>query len=260
MNKTTKALMICLALLQCSALKARAMEKQYYYQLKVYHLKTRQQEEKLDHYLKDAYLPALHRAHISKVGVFRTLDEDTSGKRVYVLVPYTSLNELENTPARLAGDRQYLSDGKEYLEAAYNELPYERLQTIVLKAFPKWPAPTVPQLTANKPDRIYELRSYESPTENYNINKVKMFNDGGETALFERLNFNAVFYAEVMAGSRMPNLMYMTTFNSKEDRDKHWEAFSNDPQWKTLVASPEYQHNVSKADIIFVHPAEYSDF
>jgi hypothetical protein len=74
------------------------------------------------------------------------------------------------------------------------------------------------------------------------------------------LKFNAVFYAEVLSGSHMPNLMYMTTFNSKEDRDKHWETFSNDPVWKTLVALPEYQHNVSKADIIFLHPAEYSDF
>jgi hypothetical protein len=249
-----------LIVLLCIAAVAKAFEPpQYYYQLKIYHLKTKAQEDRLDHYLKDAYLPALHKAGIPHVGVLKSMAQDTE-KRVYVLIPYSSWNKLENTDKSLLDDKQYLADGKEYIDAAYNDLPYTRMETIVLKAFPKWPAPTVPQLSANKPDRVYELRSYESPTEQYNINKVKMFNDGGETVLFNRLKFNAVFYAEVLAGSHMPNLMYMTTFNSKEDRDKHWETFSNDPEWKTLVAKPEYQHNVSKADIIFLHPAEYSDF
>src|SRR3569833_1474186 len=99
------------------------------------------------------------------------------------------------------------------MDAANNEQPYSRMETVVLKAFPKWPVATVPRLTANKTDRIYELRSYESPTELLNTNKVKMFIDGGETVLFNRLKFNAVFYAEVLAGSHQPNLMYMTTFN-----------------------------------------------
>ena len=36
-----------------------------------------------------------------------------------------------------------------------------------------------------------------------------MFNEGGEIRLFARLNFNAVFYGDVLAGDRMPNLMYM---------------------------------------------------
>jgi len=64
----------------------------------------------------------------------------------------------------------------------------------------------------------------------------------------------------VVSGSHMPNLMYMTTFNSKDDRESHWKTFSNDPVWKQLVALPEYQHNVSKADITFLFPVDYSDF
>ncbi len=92
-------------------------------------------------------------------------------------------------------DKSIWSAGKDYLDAAYNEQPYTRMETIVLKAFPKWPVYTVPQLTANKAtNRIYELRSYESPTEKLNINKVKMFNDGGETVLFNRLKFNALYF------------------------------------------------------------------
>ena len=87
-----------------------------------------------------------------------------------------------------------------------------------------------------------------------------MFNEGGEVDLFKRLNFNAVFYAEVIAGSSMPNLMYMTSFENKADRDAHWKTFVDDAEWKKLSGDPMYQHNVSKADIVLMRAAEYSDY
>ena len=86
-----------------------------------------------------------------------------------------------------------------------------------------------------------------------------MFNEGGEIALFKRLGFNAIFYSEVIAGSKMPNLMYMTSFENMADRDAHWKSFSNDAEWKKISSMPEYQHNVSHIDITFLRPAEYSD-
>jgi hypothetical protein len=87
-----------------------------------------------------------------------------------------------------------------------------------------------------------------------------MFNEGDEVGLFKRLRFNAVFYAEVISGRRMPNLMYMTTFIDLASHDEHWKAFSNDPYWKKLSAMPEYQHNVSKINIYLLRPTEYSDY
>ena len=58
----------------------------------------------------------------------------------------------------------------------------------------------------------------------------------------------------------MPNLMYMTSFENKTDRDAHWKTFSNDSAWKKLSAMPEYQNNVSHIDIRFLYPTDYSDF
>jgi len=91
------------------------------------------------------------------------------------------------------------------------------------------------------------------------MNKIQMFNAGDEVGLFRRLGFNAVFYAEVISGPRMPNLMYMTTFENKASRDEHWNAFREDAQWKILSKEEQYQHNVSKIDIYFLHPTSYSD-
>jgi hypothetical protein len=87
-----------------------------------------------------------------------------------------------------------------------------------------------------------------------------MFNEGGEIKLFSRLNFNAVFYGDVLAGDRMPNLMYMTSFENMEDRDAHWKEFGNSPEWKQLTSMQEYKNNVSKSDIILMKAKKYSDF
>src|SRR5258708_9449007 len=197
----TLLLIGCVFFQLCLPFKVNAQTPRYYYRIRIFHFKTRAQEERLDKYFKGALLPALHRAHIPKVGVFKPVEQDTADKKIYVLIPFSTKSEFENTRNIVSNDKQYLVDGKDYVDAEYNDAPYSRIEIIELRAFEKWPAPTVPQLSASKHDRVYELRSYESSTEKYNVNKVKMFNDGGETALFNRLNFNAVFYAEVTAGS-----------------------------------------------------------
>jgi hypothetical protein len=242
----------------CSATVAPKRE---YYEIKVYHLASKAQEERVEKFLKAAYVPALHRAGISKIGVFKPVEADTVnfGKKIYVWIPFNSLDQFAKLPETLAKDKQFDVAGSEYLNAPYNDLPYARIESILLQAFTGMPQSEVPKLKSAVGERIYELRSYEGHTEKIFKNKVKMFNDGDEVGLFKRLGFNAVFYAEVIAGSRMPNLMYMTTFENKASRDEHWNAFRDDPQWKTLSGMSEYKNNVSKIEIFFLHPTDYSD-
>lgn len=228
-----------------------------YYQLTIYHFKTNAQIATIETYLQNVYLPALHAMSIKNIGIFTSIDNDTAAdKRLYVLVPIKTLNLLADIPKVLANKK----DSSSYTTAAYNQPPFVRIETIVLKSFELMPRMQTPQLTSSASERVYELRSYESATEPLYRQKVKMFNAGGEIALFKRLGFNAVFYAEVLAGSRMPNLMYMTTFNNKADRDAHWKTFGSDAEWKTLSALPEYQNTVSKNDTRFLRPTSYSDY
>lgn len=231
-----------------------------YYQLKVYHYKTAEQYNMLNTYLQKAYVPALHRNGFKSVGVFSTTEKDTADKRVYVFIPINSLDKLPAIDAALAKDKTYLTDAKTYTEALYNNPPYTRIEITILQAFTGMPQPAVPTLTAPKSERIYELRSYESATEAYHINKVAMFNVGDEISIFNRLGFNAVFYSSVIAGDRMPNLMYLTVYANNDEHDKHWNAFRDDPKWKELSAKAEYKNNVSHIDSIFLRSAEYSDF
>lgn len=231
-----------------------------FYELRVYRFKTSEQQTRTENYLEKALLPGLHRLGIKKVGVFKPVETDsTYGKKLYLMIPFKSMDEFVGLSDKLAKDKVYAADGADYIDAKFDNPPYDRIEKIILKAFSGMPQSAVPALKSAVGERVYELRSYEGHTEKIYENKVEMFNKGDEVGLFKRLGFNAVFYAEVLSGARMPNLMYMTSFENQAERDAHWKAFSADPQWKTLSAMPQYQKNVSKNVQVFLRPTAYSD-
>ena len=256
-----KTLFIAISLLTNLFPSPAAAPKQEFYSIRIYQMKTAEQESRVDSYLQTALLPTLHRQGIPEIGVFKPVGNDTAAiRRIYVLIPFKNLEQFAGLNKILAKDPQYGAAAPDYQDARYDSTPYLRIETILLEAFPDMPHHAVPTaLQGPRADRVYELRSYEGPTEKYFANKVKMFNEGGEIPLFQRLGFNAVFYASVLSGAHMPNLMYMTSFDNMASREQHWKTFSADPAWKQLSSSPEYQHNVSHIDIVFLHPADYSD-
>lgn len=262
MQKAIAYTLICIILTMASqTANAQKNSDREYYQLTVYHFKDAAQEKVLDIYMEYALLPALHRLKLPYIGVFKALSNDTStDKLLYVFMPFKSLHEMQELPEKLGKDNAYNTAGDQYINATYDKPPYTRMENIILYAFPLAPKMQLPALNSAKSERVYELRSYESATEKVFQNKVKMFNDGGEVPLFKRLGFNAVFYSEVVAGCKMPNLMYMTTFENMKSHDEHWKAFVDDPEWKKLSAMPEYQKNVQHIDITLLHPTPYSDF
>jgi hypothetical protein len=234
---------------------------QEYYQITVYHYANSAQEQSIDQYLEKALLPALHKQGTRQVGVFKNIGNDTAAyKTLYVLTPAKSPSDLAKSTEALYKDDAFLKAGAAYLNALHDNPPYARMETIYLKAFSHAPLMQTPALKGPRNERVYELRSYESATEKIYRNKVHMFNEGKEIELFKRLNFNAIFYGDVIAGSKMPNLMYMTSFENMADREAHWKAFVDDPQWKDLSTRPEYQNNVSHIDVFFLRPTAYSDF
>lgn len=248
---------VCMFLL-CTAFTNARAEKREHYEIKVYHVKTNEQVKHVDEFLQHAYLPALHKAGFSKIGVFHPVVNDTAAdKRIYVFIPLKSLEHLDKLEDVLINDPSIT--GEAYWNAPHTAPPYTRMESIVLKAFPMMPKMQAPSLTGTQTQRVYELRSYEGATERLYRKKVQMFNEGGEIALFKRLQFNAVFYSEVLAGSHMPNLMYMTSFNNMAERDAHWKQFGADPEWKRLSGLPEYQNTVSKNDTVLLNPAEFSE-
>jgi len=258
MKRTIKILVILNFILSISGISIAQEQNREFYQIKIYSLDTNEQVELTDHYLKEAFLPALKKQNITNIGVFKPRVDTI--KKIYVLIPFSSLEQFETLEDKLSEDKTYLRDGSSYLKASHDKPAYQRIESILLKAFIDMPKMEPSILNGERKDRIYELRSYEAPSEAYFKNKVEMFNAGGEVKLFKQLEFNAVFYGEVLSGVKMPNLMYMTTFTNQESRDAHWKKFGNAPEWKELVSMSKYNNNVSHIDIDFLYPTEYSDY
>jgi hypothetical protein len=98
---------------------------------------------------------------------------------------------------------------------------------------------TAPASSAARAKRIFQLRTYESPSNQDHVRKVEMFH-AGEFEIFTKAGCHPVFFADTLIGSRMPSLTYMLSFADTAELDAKWEVFRNDPAWKKLSASPRY--------------------
>lgn len=265
MNKTTPSYRTLTALMLFFTLfinaYGKAPAKQQYYEVKIYRINSTVQEGMMDAYLKDAYLPALHRAGINNVGVFKPVEADTAfGKMVYVFIPYKTLEQYEQLADKLDKDAVYAEAGKAFLDAPYNNPPFVRYESILSIAFTHMPEFRAPKFDTPRSERIYEYRSYESATEAKASKKIEMFNTGGEIGIFEAIGANAAFYAKVISGSLMPRLIYMTTYANMKTHDECWVKFRNHPDWKKISGLEEYKNTTSKVKAFLLHPTSYSDF
>lgn len=270
MNKLSLAFLSALVFLCCNTPDSQtsnanpiANEKsnKEFYQLKTYTFSNKEQVSVTDDFLKTVYLPALKTQGIEHIGVFKSIpNEKDSTDKTYVLIPYSSWSQLLSVSDEMnAVDNETLQQSS-YHTASHEAPPYDRIESTLMRAFDDMPFMEVPNIKGPRAQRIYELRSYESPNENYYKRKVDMFNAGGEVKLFDRLGFNAVFYADVISGAKMPNLVYMTTFPDRTTRDSLWKEFVAAPEWKAIVDLPKYVHTVSHADVLLLYPTEYSDY
>ena len=231
-----------------------------FYQLKIYSIENEQQELRMDKFLKEAYLPAMHRAGIEDVGVLKPVKgEEMVGKLIYVLIPFKSIDQFEKLGDVLLQDMRYQKIGDDYINAAHDDTPYQRIESIILRSFNSFPEHGNPTHSTPVSERVYELRSYQGATEKYYEKKVEMFNEGKEAQLFIDLEFQPLFFGEVISGKDMPNLMYMITFENSESQKKHWDTFVKSDEWNKLSGDPQYANTVSHIDKINLHPTEYSD-
>ena len=135
-----------------------------YYQLKIYHLsesdpeRRSEQEKTLDQYLADAFIPAMHRAGIGSIGVFKPLESLMEElPMVMILVPYSSLEQFGEMPRVLLADQQYREDGAAYLEASHDNPPYQRIESVLLRAFENTPRIQLPDhpTPRGQPPRVH---------------------------------------------------------------------------------------------------------
>jgi hypothetical protein len=229
-----------------------------FYQLRRYSLSNGPQRKLCNDFFRDALIPALNRLAISPVGVFDlTIGPETPS--IYVLMPSLQVEMLATIESRLAQDPEYTKAGAAFLTAPAASPAFLRMESSLLQAFEKMPRLKLPPATAAKSPRVFELRTYESPSDQAHRRKVEMM-QSGEEKIFADAGFFQVFYGDMIVGPRMPNLTYMLSYESVADRDKRWGAFASDPNWKKMTADPRYSYEeiVSKITNVILTPTSYS--
>ena len=237
---------------------ATAEEGRDYYELRRYQLFRGPQVKLADDFFREALVPALNRLGITSVGVFN-IEIGPGSPSSYVLIPSPSLETLVNVEFRLNRDPDYIKAGTAFLNAPATQPPFVRMESSLMVAFEGKPRLKVPPGAGEHRPRMFELRTYESPTPQDHVRKVEMFNRG-EFDVFEKAGFWQVFYGDTLVGSRLPNLTYMLCFDDLADRTKKWDAFRAAPEWKTLSSSPRYafEEIVSNITNVILTPAAYS--
>ena len=229
-----------------------------YYELRRYHLVSGPQQKLTKTYLADALIPALNRLGLNPIGVF-DLYIGPETPAVYVLIPSSSIEALATAELRLGQDEEYLRAGHAFLNAPAKEPAYERVDSSLLVAFEGYPKLTVPPATAQHGARVFQMRTYESPSDHDHRVKVEMFNSG-EFGCFERAGFWQVFYGDALIGPRLPHLTYMLSFPDLAELKAKWKVFGADPEWKKLTSSSKFNYEdiVSNITNLILDPASFS--
>jgi hypothetical protein len=225
-----------------------------YYQLQKYTLETEAQKQGLEAFLKEAFLPACSRLDIRPVGVFHDLKAVSP---VYVLLPHPTLESAATLTQKLLVDATFVAAAAGFLGAPKAAKPYVEVESWLLLAFKGMPGVETPVKGAG---RVYQLRTYESPSVQTGQKKIEMFNDAGEIKIFREVGLNPVFFGEAIFGAKLPNLTYMLGFESEEAQKEAWGRFVKHPEWQKLRAMAEYADGTILRNIVNIplKPAAYS--
>jgi hypothetical protein len=220
----------------------------------------------LDGYLEKAFIPALDKRGIKNTGVFTELEVNknagTSAPKadspVWVLITHASLETFVSINAELNNDPVVQKAGAAYLQVEKSNPAFDRIDSWLLLAFKGMPKFQLPSFSKSKaPNRVFEMRDYESHSELKALSKMAMFNEG-EIEIMKDLGMSPVFFGQALSGPNLPHLRYITCGPDLATHLANWKKFGPDPRWMKMKDLPQYAQNTSKNTARFLAPTSYS--
>ena len=205
----------------------------------------------LDAYLKDVLIPAYNRKGV-KVGAFKLFNPEEQEKRHIVFI-YPDIAMYFKVSTEIWDDAEFRKAAQGFFDASAPKPVYSNIETYLSEAFSKIPSHRIPDSNRT----LLEIRIYWSPNEEANKRKVKMFNED-EIAVFDDSEINSVLYGDILAGPRMPALMYLTWYKDEPARTEAWRKFSSHPEWRRISRLPEYANTATNNTSTFLAPMPYS--
>ncbi len=220
-------------------------------ELRTYKFASAEKQAAYAKFLGEVAVPALNRAGVKPVGIFKMdLADNPKVKQVsleetdlVVVLPFNDAATMLNLEAALDADKAYQKAGKAILNPPKKDPAFLRVTSSLMLSFDECPKLEIP---AKGKDRVFQLRVYESHSADRALRKVEMFNEGGELALFRKVGMAPVFFGQTLAGERIPNLTYLLGFDNAEKQAAGWDAFLKHPEWDAMKKDPTYKDTVSR--------------
>ena len=230
--------------------------KQEFIEVRKYIVKDADKRVKLVEVLDKALIPALNRQGIKPVGVLVPIARDAKyARNVFVVIPHQTAESFVAANAKLVADTEYRKDAAPIFETTSKDPVYMDCETFFLYGFPTMPTVELSELG---PERVFELRHYRSFNIERNAAKIKMFDQGGEIPIFRETGLNPIFFGNVIAGNRMPALLYMIGCPSLDKHAEAWGKFGAHPKWREIRALPEYADTATEIDNVILIPSSGS--
>ena len=209
----------------------------------------------LDAFFKETLIPAYNRHKIS-VGAFSLYKQESEQpEQRYLLFVYPDLTTYNKVRQAVWSDADFSEAARPFFEESAPNPVYSEFETYLCEAFDKVPEMRMPDESRS----LFEFRCYHSPNEEANKRKIKMFNTE-EIDLFDKTGINSVCYGEILAGTHMPALIYLTWHKDEDTRNSAWKAFGDHPDWARMKSKPEYKNTATNNRVQLLSPMPYSQF
>jgi hypothetical protein len=220
-----------------------------FYWMDAFHMKQGTQPTRLAEFLRSALVPRLQKIH---GGPILVLDAQIAPHtpQTLLIIGFSSFEEVWAIRTKLMQDES-IAAATSKLEQGLDPA-FETQSTTLLEA-----TAFSPEIVAEKREtaRIFELRVYHSPTSTQLRALHERF-AGPETKIFHRCGIHPILYGSTVIGENMPNLTYLTPFDSLAAREKAWAAFGADPEWvKTRQESVQKYGQITAINSLAIYRA-----
>jgi len=196
-----------------------------FYVLEQYFLENGTQPGRIHDFFSKALLPALERVHKGPTIVLDAVVA-THMPQVAVILGIESVDQIWSVSKALFSEEGF---NRAFDQWEAREPPYISASAALLEATSFSPE----IVTGDKPPaapRIFELRSYHSPTARQWKALQERF-AGPEIKIFHRVGVHPLLYASTVFGPGRPDLTYLIPFETLAAREKAWNAFAADEEW-----------------------------
>lgn len=214
-------------------------------ELRTYEVKTGAKMNVLVEYLDQVLAPTLKEKGAREVALFKEVG-DAEPRKLYLMIAHSDSQSFLNSQ-ELHKDTGYAQRASTYNAVSIENTVYNRIESMLLLSFDR-----LPQMDdLKKSSTLFELRTYESYSEDANRRKIDMFNDE-ELDLFYEVGLHPVFFGEQIIGAQRPSLTYMIQFEDMKEHDANWRKFIDSEKWKVMSSKEKYADTATKIHKVFL--------